>query len=673
MSAKAATPSTIPACPPAARRWRRLRTLVVALLVVPGLLAVAPPPAEAESRPAAQARGPAKKKLRTEAGKKAAPPRKAPARKPATRAAAPGAKPAGKAAPPRRTAATAVRPTAAAQVMVHGALRAATPPGRALGRAAVELDREEATALAIEEVLRGPLRVGTTGLYVVDAATGDELFAVHPDDPLNPASNVKLISTAAAVDLLGPDFRYTTRVLGPAPDDHGVVAGDVYLLGTYDPTLTVDHVTGLARELAAAGITRIDGDVLVGPVSTRDGIYRSRVKVEVTAGAPGAAPAVAVTPATEFVVVESRATTGKKARVKGALTTTSTIVTAADGAPRWQITVAGTIGKGKRITRWLTTRERHLHTAHVLRAALRGGGVEVTGQVAVRELPAYVDQSVTGGRLPVTLAVHRSPPLERIIAQVNKRSINWLSDRVVATAAALAQDELPSMDRGLDAMYAWLARATRIERDDLLVDTGSGLSYRTRFSARQIVDVLRAGAGLAPPPGADPAHVAACAAAWRRSLAVAGVDGTLRHRFKTRKLRGRVVGKTGTLSTVIALSGLLEGPGGRTLAFALVTNGHAPSRKHQVRTAHEQVIAILDDYLVKVARAEARDATTAAAAEAAAAEAAAAEAAAAEAAAGDDLGEDDEGDNETDAPLAPAATGDTLPGPVTAPGRVTEP
>src|SRR5690606_16472935 len=180
--------------------------------------------------------------------------------------------------PTKRTVAAA-RP-AAAMVMVHGALRA---PTKSHGRSVGELTREEATAEAIEKILRGPLRYGTTGLYVVDAATGEELFAVHPDDPLNPASNVKLISTATALDLVGPDFRYTTRVLGATPGTDGVISGDVYLLGSYDPTLGIEDVRALGARLAASGVTRIDGDVLVGETSTRDGIFRSRVRVDVTA------------------------------------------------------------------------------------------------------------------------------------------------------------------------------------------------------------------------------------------------------------------------------------------------------------------------------------------------------------------------------------------------------
>jgi D-alanyl-D-alanine carboxypeptidase/D-alanyl-D-alanine-endopeptidase (penicillin-binding protein 4) len=567
-------------------------------------------PAVADTR--GRAKPPTRAKQATKAPAKPKPKAKA------TRSAAPKR-------PPARTAVkkkSEARPAAAAMVMVHGALRAARDPHR---RSTSALTREEAAAEALEKILRGPLRFGTTGIYVVDAETGRELFAVHPDDPLNPASNVKLISTATALDLLGPDFRYRTRVLGATPDDHGVVPGDVYLFGSYDPTLSRGAIGDLAAAVAAGGVTRIAGDVIVGSTPTRDGIYRASVRVDVVAGAPGEAPAVSVTPAYDFVEVVTTATSGKRARVKGRLAIGSKLVTRDDGRVRLVITVAGAIGKGKRSSRWISTKERHRHTAHILRAALRTRGVELTGDVAVKEFGDYVDGEAALGRLPVTLAEHRSDTLGNIVKQVNKRSINWLSDRVLATATALTREEKPSMDDGIDAMYGWLDRAAGIPRDKLVVDTGSGLSYRTQFSPRQIVSVVRAASGLDVRDGIEPEHAQACAEAWKTSLSVGGVDGTLRRRFRTSGLRGRVHGKTGTLSTVIALSGLLEGTEGRTLAFAVVTNGHSPGRKNLIRGAHEQVLEVLDDYLAGLRTDVAETAAQADAAAAAAAAASASE------------------------------------------------
>src|SRR5688572_21731779 len=101
------------------------------------------------------------------------------------------------------------------------------PAREAIGRREEPLTLEEQTAKQIEKLLRGPLRNGITGLFVADATTGEPLFAVNASDPLNPASNVKMISTATALELLGPSFKYSTRLLGNEPDGTGAIKGDV--------------------------------------------------------------------------------------------------------------------------------------------------------------------------------------------------------------------------------------------------------------------------------------------------------------------------------------------------------------------------------------------------------------------------------------------------------------
>jgi D-alanyl-D-alanine carboxypeptidase/D-alanyl-D-alanine-endopeptidase (penicillin-binding protein 4) len=486
------------------------------------------------------------------------------------------------------------RPATGARVSIGGTRGR---PSDIRRRSDAPLSLEERTAERIEEILRGPLRSGTTALYVVDATSGNELFSIHPDDPLNPASNVKLIATATALEILGPDHRYLTRLVGRAPGTGGVIAGDVYLLGSYDPTLGRIDLETMAQDLAKAGVRQITGDVVVGGTPTRDGIYRSRVKVDVRAALPGQPPVVAMTPAYDFVTVDVKATTSKRKR--GALRFHEEMITDDAGRTRLKVTIEGSIGKGKALTRWVWPRERALHTAHVLRAALVQAGVTITGDARIAELPTYVASAATGGWLPVELVAHHSAPLAEIVARVNKRSINWLADRVVMTAAASRFHEPPSMSRALDAMYEWLERSTGLTRKDVVIDTGSGLSYRTELSARQIVKVLRSAGGLGDAGGAggDDVDLKVRREAYLASLAVGGIDGTLRGRFLSPTLQGRLIGKTGTLRRVVALAGLLEPTAGRPLAFALVSNGHPPAYKARVRVAHEKLIAILHDYL----------------------------------------------------------------------------
>jgi D-alanyl-D-alanine carboxypeptidase/D-alanyl-D-alanine-endopeptidase (penicillin-binding protein 4) len=164
-------------------------------------------------------------------------------------------------------------------------------------------------------------------------------------------------------------------------------------------------------------------------------------------------------------------------------------------------------------------------------------------------------------------------------------------------AAALAKGQPPTMELALAAMYRWLDRHPHIPKKALVLDTGSGLSYETKISATELVSIVRSAGGFTK--GVDPA----LAKIWMGSLAIAGVDGTLRGRFRATPTHGgRIVAKTGTLSTVIALSGIVELDPHRPLAFALVTNTDTPLSKPIIRKAHEQVISEICKYVRATSR-----------------------------------------------------------------------
>ena len=296
----------------------------------------------------------------------------------------------------------------------------------------------------------------------------------------------------------------------------------------------------------------------------------------------------------DLVEVRVTATTGKTRRSR--LTYKDELVKTPAGLPRIVLTVGGTIGSGVTVTYPLWTRQRTATAAYTLRAALEAQGVAVGGDLKVMELGDFVGATVGLGALPVELARHDSRTAADIAATVNKWSINWLSDRLIMTAAGLAARKPPSMDLAIEAMYSWLARHPRLGKGAIIIDTGSGLSYKTQISPQELVSVVRSAAGFVPDDTTEPV-----ASAWLRSLSVAGMDGTLGHRFRGTGAAGHIFGKTGTLSTAIALSGVLDVDPQRPLAFALVTNTDAPLSKPYIRRAHELVLAEICKYMSKTA------------------------------------------------------------------------
>jgi D-alanyl-D-alanine carboxypeptidase/D-alanyl-D-alanine-endopeptidase (penicillin-binding protein 4) len=488
---------------------------------------------------------------------------------------------------------------AAAEQQARTAPATARPAAASLARAAAATRTpEEALAEELRAIWAGrPLRRGTTGMYVVDAKTGETLFAAHEDQPLNPASNVKLVSTATALSVLGPDWRYATQLLGPQPDADGVIRGDVYLYGQADPTLRAAHLEAMAAELLAAGAAKIEGAILASEDPLRDALAHPVVTIRVTGAASGQPPAVQVSPPTSLVQVAVTAKTTDRRR-RPRLAVSGQMLDDADGL-RYAVTVAGEIRPGQ--TR---TFERHvpraaLYTAHVLRGALVEAGIAVDGGARTLELDAYLAAASAAGTLPVELARHDSAPVSELVARINKPSDNFLADRLLMTVGAVRYGGPPSLPRGVDAMNEWMAGAG-IDPGAVVLDTGSGLSNRSRMSAHQIVETLRCAAGYAA-PDAPPAT----AEVFAGSLALAGVDGTLRDRYRTSPLAGILAGKTGTLSQVIALSGVI-GYGDHAVVFAFVTNGHRKRAKTAVRFEHRRAAEKILDYLQARAATQAR-------------------------------------------------------------------
>jgi D-alanyl-D-alanine carboxypeptidase/D-alanyl-D-alanine-endopeptidase (penicillin-binding protein 4) len=442
------------------------------------------------------------------------------------------------------------------------------------------------------------LRLGTTAVYVVDAENGEPLYNVHDSDALNPASNVKLISTGTVLATLGPDWRFQTHVLGSAADASGVIHGGLYLHGNYDPTLGPVALEELATQLRAQGVTRVVGDIVLDDSLTRDTLALSKVRITVRGEAAGKPASVEVWPASNLVSVASNRVRSKNAGRSQVRVSSSLIEATLEGEqPRIDVSIRGTIRKGHTRVLHVPIRLRSTFTGSALQRALQDSGIIVDGAVRLASFSEFNQEEGRGGRIPFPLATHQSRDIASLVKRVNKRSLNHLSDRLVMSAARSVYGGPLEMLSAVALMKNWLT-TIGIDAESVVLDSGSGLSYQTQLSAKQIVTVLRAAGGYAP--GATPSPRAV--QSFRESLALGGVDGTLRRRFRLpgAKVEGRVQGKTGTLTRVIALSGFITREDGRSLCFSIVTNGHRNHRKRTVRLEHEHMVAELDAFLGEI-------------------------------------------------------------------------
>lgn len=417
------------------------------------------------------------------------------------------------------------------------------------------------------------------GIEVRSLASGAVLYDYNAQKNLKPASTLKLVTTAAALDALGPDARLRTSVETAAPlDGQGRVLGDVYLVGRGDPTLG-ERASGdrsavalgeLADTVRAAGIRRIEGR-LVGHEGLFTGERRGSdwawedltwsYGAEVSALSFNANRCeLLVSPGERFgepVVVE-RKPVSSYYRVLSTATTAASgsqaDLTLARAAGTNLVLLSGTLAAGGEPQTLSVALENPAHyAAAVFLEMLEAAGMQVAGPVETSSDALPAERRV--------LAFHDSEPLAEILKRVNKHSLNLHAEALLRLLGTRARGE-GSAEAGLAAVRDFLARVG-VRADAWSLRDGSGLSRSDTLSPRGLVDLL---AAMDRHPHAR---------AYRESLAVAGVDGTLEHRMQGTPAQGRILAKSGSLRDVDALAGYAQTRAGERLAFAIAVNHHS--------------------------------------------------------------------------------------------------
>ncbi|WP_248958135.1 D-alanyl-D-alanine carboxypeptidase/D-alanyl-D-alanine endopeptidase [Sphaerisporangium perillae] len=429
------------------------------------------------------------------------------------------------------------------------------------------------------------LAVARSGVVVKSAATGEQLYAQDAGKIFLPASNTKLLTSAAATDTLGLDYRFTTGVLSSGRRAGSTVVGDLYLRGTGDPTMLAADYDALAAKVAGAGVKLVTGELVAddtwfddvrlgtdwawddepyyyaGQISaltaSPDTDYDAgSVIVSVAPGDKAGAPAkVTTTPETDYIKIENHATTGAETdvlvnRVHG----TNTVVITG--------TVAGTYDE------WVAVNDPTGYAASLFRKALANHGVRVLGATGRGATPAEAK----------SVAERQSMPLGELLVPFLKLSNNMHAE--ILTKA---------MGRKVSGKGTWDA----------------GLAVTTAFAkANGIKNVrLRDGSGLSRLDGVTPGELTAYLitlrakpwfTTWYDALPIAGnadrfTGGTLRSRMRGTAAADNVHAKTGSLTSVTGLSGYVTSADGEPLVFSILTNNYLTGNP---KTTVEDAIAV---------------------------------------------------------------------------------
>lgn len=418
------------------------------------------------------------------------------------------------------------------------------------------------------------------GVAIQSMQSGEYLYLRNENKVFMPASNMKLITTAAALQALGGDYRYVTRLVAHGLiSAEGVLEGDLIIRGCGDPSLSGRWEDGKitavferwADSLQARRITTITGKVIgdgrffsdsrVGAGWEWDDLsdwYAAQISaltfndncvdIIFNPGDSLGAPArYTLAPATEYVQIINRVTTGQRTRLGFWRDPGSN-----------KIYCDGTVAQNARDRRdWITVENPTRFAAVVLREILVRRGIRI--------LDAAFDIDELAGYLPVEyktvqLASHTSPPVSEIVKIVNKESHNLFAELLLRTVGRVAEDEGSAAggERAAKKMFA----AAGITSDMFYAADGSGLSRQDLVTPTALVRLLRY---IYDQPGGP---------LFYDSLPIAGVDGTIKGRMRGTAAKGNVRAKTGTMNRVSALSGYVTTRDSELVAFAMIVNNH---------------------------------------------------------------------------------------------------
>ena len=395
----------------------------------------------------------------------------------------------------------------------------------------------------------------------------------NADVSMNPASTMKLVTTYAALEMLGPTHQWKTEFYTDGTLNNGILQGNLYLKGGGDPKLNMEKLWLLMRDLRANGVQQVTGDLVLDrnffnqpqlPVFNDDGNDKNKpflVKpdsllvnlkaLRFVARNDGGKVLISVEPPIASIKIDNQVKAINAKQCTGDVRYNP--VPQADGSVL--VTVSGQLADGCNSQTYLSLLDHATYTAGAVRAIWKELGGSIQGQ----------DRQASVPKNSKLLARAFSPDLAEIIRDINKYSNNTMAQQLFLSLGAQFRNDADGDDAkaAQRVVRQWLAKKG-ITAPHLVMENGSGLSRAERVSAREMAQMLQA------------AWQSPYAAEFISSMPIAGKDGTMRKRLKTTAMNGQAHIKTGTLNTVRAISGFSRDSNGNTWAVVAILNDPRP-------------------------------------------------------------------------------------------------
>jgi D-alanyl-D-alanine carboxypeptidase/D-alanyl-D-alanine-endopeptidase (penicillin-binding protein 4) len=397
---------------------------------------------------------------------------------------------------------------------------------------------------------------------------------INADISVNPASTMKLVTTYAALELLGPNHQWKTEFFADGPVENGTLNGNLYLKGGGDPKLNMEKLWLLLRDLRANGVQTVTGDLVLDrshfvqpslPVFDDDGNDKNKPflvgpdsllvnlkALRFIARNDGGNVSVMAEPPIATVRIDNRIQSLPKATCPGWPDIRYNPVDDAEGVT---VVVTGQLPVGCSGQTYLALLDHQRYAAGAVRAIWQELGGTIMGRDRVSQVPSSARM----------IARAYSPDLVEIIRDINKYSNNTMARQLFLSLGAQFRNEADGDDSkaAQRVIRQWLAKKGLIS-PQLVMENGSGLSRAERVSARELASLLQA------------AWQSPYSAEFISSMPLAAVDGTMRKRLRNTGVAGKAHIKTGTLNTVRAIAGYSRDNNGNTWAVVAILNHPRP-------------------------------------------------------------------------------------------------
>ena len=422
--------------------------------------------------------------------------------------------------------------------------------------------------------------------FIVTSLTSHEVLVEHDADTLlNPASNVKLVTTLAALSILKPDYRFKTEYYIDGD-------GDLIVKGYGDPSITNERLMHVARALELRGIKEIKGDIILDTTYFEDegqakgwsqerhnpksytapigalSLNSNTVNISIRSESPGVPASFELDPPSDYFKIKGQILTSERKN--------RPFVGIEDDGKTMEVKISGQVSQrvdyaefrrkifnptyyfGNSLVYFLKQEGIHCESSQIR-----------TGKLSPRAKLVWTD---------------RSESLWQVASDTNKYSSNFMAEMLVKAIGA--QTSVPArFETGLHSIRQFLENEVGLKKGSYRVENGSGLNDYNRFSARQMAQLL------------DYAYKNfEVASEFVSSLAVAGSQGTISKRMKNMPAERKLRAKTGTLTGVSSLSGYVVTKDNDVLAFSMIVQGRGclPYKARQLEDSIGNALASID-------------------------------------------------------------------------------